>query len=233
MAARPRLVNAILGMARDGGHVPSALSILDIVWTLHDRIMAPDDRFILSKGHGCLALYAVLAEKGVIAAPDLALFGKRNAILGGHPDSRKIPGVYASTGSLGHGLPIAVGAAMARKGRIFCLVGDQECNEGSIWEAALIAAHQGLGNLCVVVDANGSGEDICAMGDIAAKFEAFGWAVDEIDGHGDELAFLDFAPDGRPLCVVARTVKGRGIAAMEADPRAWHRRAPSPDMLAA
>lgn len=237
MEARPRLIRSILDTAARAqeGHVPSALSVLDIVWTLHDVVMNPDDRFIFSKGHGCLALYAVLAEKGTISAVDLASFGNRDSILGGHPDSRKVPGVYASSGSLGHGLPIAVGAAMAKPGRVFCLVGDQECNEGSVWEAALVAAHHRLGNLCVIVDFNKSGEDICRVDPLDYKFAAFGWEAVSVDGHDSEALAraLSFTPGSKPLCIVAHTVKGKGVPAMEADPRAWHRRAPDPSMIAA
>jgi transketolase len=195
------------------GHIPSALSIVDIVSVLYDKILGPDDRFILSKGHGSLALYVVLFTKGMISKEQLITFGKYGSILGGHPDRNKVPGVVASTGSLGHGLPIAVGIALAKKikgepGRVYCLVGDGECNEGSIWEAAMLAVHHKLYNLTVVVDYNHSTDRALYLGDIADKFRAFG-----------------FGGPSSPVADIVNTAKGNGCARM-ADP-AWHHRIPN------
>jgi transketolase len=228
------------------GHIASALSILDLLWVLYDRVLRFDpknpasperDRFILSKGHGSLALYAVLAEKGFFPMTELAQFSTYQSRLGGHPDCNKVPGVEASTGSLGHGLPMAVGVAMGLRirkidRRVFVLVGDGECNEGSIWEAVLLAAHHRLSHLTCLVDYNHSTDRALGMGDIAAKFAAFGWAATTIDGHDAaaiEAALRQRDPQ-RPTAIVAETVKGRGCKQMENNP-AWHHRAPSPEEL--
>lgn len=218
--------------AAQEGHIPSALSILDIVWVLYDRVLKPADRFILSKGHGCLALYAVLAEKGFFPAEELKRFASFGGMLGGHPHC-KVPGIEASTGSLGHGLPIAVGIALGLKiqrnsARVCCLIGDGEANEGSIWEAAALAAHHNLSNLTCIVDANFSSERALKMRDIGEKFEAFGWDTTEIDGHnhGEIFHARRWGPSDRPFCIIANTIKGHGCKPMENNP-AWHRRAPN------
>jgi transketolase len=225
------------------GHIPSALSILDIVWVLYDRVLtytprAPNnpirDRFILSKGHGCLALYAVLAEKGFFSKAWLDRFCVPGFELDGHPDCLKVPGVEATTGSLGHGLPMAVGMALGLKirksnARVFCLIGDQEALEGTTWESAALAAQHRLNNLTVIIDHNHSGDDIVNMGGLGRKFEAFEWHVDDICGHNHH----DIEQAARaqrwtsPNCIVAQTIKGRGVPVMERDPRAWHHRAPT------
>jgi transketolase len=228
------------------GHIPSAFSILELVWTLYDRVLRFDpqnpkcdgrDRFILSKGHGSLALYTVLAEKGFFPVSELNQYCTFHSNLGGHPDHNKVPGVEASTGSLGHGLPFGVGVAMALRirqvdRRVFVLVGDAECNEGSIWEAVLLAAHHGLSNLTCIVDYNHSTDRALGMGNIAAKFSAFGWVATTIDGH-DVVAIENAlrAPDPqRPTVIVAETIKGRGVKEMENNP-AWHHRSPSKQEL--
>lgn len=229
------------------GHIPSALSILDIVWVLYDSILDVDpadpdaatrDRFILSKGHGCLALYAVLAAKGFFPSAALASFGQYDSAFGGHPDCNKLPGVEASTGSLGHGFPIAVGCALGvrirrSQARVFCVIGDGEANEGSVWEAAMLAAHHRLENLVCVVDDNHSTDRVLALGDIGAKFAAFGWEVRRVDGHDHEALRHAFAHggNGEPVAIIAQTVKGFGCAAMENQP-AWHHRAPAEAELA-
>ena len=228
------------------GHIASALSILDLIWVLYDGAMIiksreqeiiHDDRFILSKGHASLALYVVLANKGFITLNELATFCQYDSRLGGHPDCNKIPCVEASTGSLGHGLPIAVGIALGSRiqnirNRIFCLIGDGECNEGTIWESALLAAHHQLSNLCCIVDFNHSTDRALDLGDIAAKFESFGWHVMTIDGH-DHVVIRDalmHIPNKKPLIIIAETIKGYGIKGMENNP-AWHHRIPSDDEL--
>jgi len=235
-------------MAAGEGHIASAFSILDILWVLYDRVLQIDpknpksderDRFVLSKGHGSLALYAVLAEKGFFPASELERFATFDSPLGGHPDCNKVPGVEASTGSLGHGLPMGIGMALGiriRKidRRVIVLVGDAECNEGSIWESALLAAHHQLSNLTCIVDYNHSTDRALLLGDIAAKFVAFGWAATIINGHDHDAIYsaLTRTESDRPTAIVAETVKGFGCRQMENNP-AWHHRAPSQDELPA
>jgi transketolase len=228
------------------GHIPSALSILDLVWVIYDRVMnisggandsTANDRFILSKGHGSLALYAVLAEKSYFSVDYLAQFCKYDAVLGGHPDCNKVPGVEASTGSLGHGLPIALGMALGYRikqsdHRVFCLIGDGEANEGTIWESALLAVEHQLTNLCCIIDYNHSTDRALKLGSLAEKFQSFGWAATEVDGHDHEKiesALRQQSPD-KPLVVIANTTKGKGIASMENNP-AWHHRAPDAEEM--
>jgi transketolase len=223
------------------GHIPSALSILDILWVLYDRVLrispayptaVERDRFVLSKGHASLALYAVLAEKGFFPRQWLDRFGRYDSPLGGHPDSRKVPGVEASTGSLGHGFPIAVGMAMGLRinrnaARVVSLIGDGEANEGAIWEAAALASHHGLSNLCCVVDYNHSTDRALSMGDIGRKFAGFGWSVLEVDGHDREALHRALTVNvDRPVALIAATVKGYGCRPMENEP-AWHHRSPT------
>lgn len=196
------------------GHIPSALSILDIVWELYDKVMTPDDQFILSKGHGVMALYAVLEEKGLL---------EWNSKLMGHP--KRGGAILASTGSLGHGLPIAVGLAMAKKikgepGRVFCIIGDGECNEGTIWESALVASHQKLDNLVVIVDQNGSSERALSVGNLCEKFRAFDWLSSIFDGHGNFIAPI--VGYEMPHALIAHTTKGNGIPELQSPE--WHNR---------
>jgi len=211
-----KLRRRILDVAyRDGmGHIPSALSILDIIWTLYDKVMTKDDQFILSKGHGVMALYAVLEEKGLL---------DWSTKLMGHP--KRGGAILASTGSLGHGLPMAVGLALAKKiknehGRVFCLIGDGECNEGTTWESAMIAAHHKLDNLVVIVDQNKSSERALSTGNLVNKFEAFGWYAHEQSG-GFYFPY-PIITNGIPQVVVANTIKGNGVPFMQ-DP-SWHNR---------
>lgn len=217
-----KLRNRILEVAyRDEmGHIPSALSILDIVWVLYDKVMTKNDQFILSKGHGCMALYAVLEEKGLFDWSTKAQ---------GHPKRGRA--ILASTGSLGHGLPMAVGLAMAKKikgepGRVFCLVGDGECNEGTTWESAMVAAHHGLDNLTIIVDNNMSSERALPIGDIHNKFWSFG--VDTnftlLDGHQHSAIEVinTFGENKKPHAVIFKTTKGNGIHFIQ-EP-SWHNR---------
>lgn len=230
-------------------HVGACLSMADLLAVLYGRTLrvrphAPDwpgrDRFILSKGHGCAGLYATLAERGFFPLSWLDEFGADGSRLIGHVSHVGVPGVEVSTGSLGHGLPIACGMALSlRRGnvnaRVFALMSDGECDEGSVWEAALFAAHHGLDNLVVVVDYNkiqslGRVEDILALEPFTEKWRAFGWAAAAIDGHdvgaiNDALGAVPLEP-GRPTCVVAHTVKGRGVSFME-NTVLWHYRAPA------
>ncbi|MFZ4776056.1 MAG: transketolase [Terrimicrobiaceae bacterium] len=229
-------------VAAGEGHIASAFSILDILWVLYGvlRIDPADprnegrDRFILSKGHGSLALYAVLAKKGFFPIAQLEHFGEFNSPLGGHPDCNKVPGVEASTGSLGHGFPMAVGMALGLRikkssMRIYCLIGDGEANEGSVWEAAMLANHHKLGNLTCILDYNHSGDRALCLGDLRQKFTAFGWESCEIDGHDHHqiLMALNVTGGEAPRMIIANTIKGKGCQEMENNP-AWHHKAPSP-----
>ncbi len=231
-----------------GGHTPTSLSMVDILVALYYKILKIDpkdpkavdrDRFILSKGHAGVALYAVLADLGFFDKRHLETFGKKGTILGGHPDMHKVPGVEASTGALGHGFPFAVGMALAAKldkklYRVFSIIGDGECQEGSIWEAALFAPQHHLDNLVCIIDHNkfqamGRLETIVPLAPLADKWRAFGWAVKEVDGHNiDELVTLFQSiplEKGKPSLVVAHTTKGKGISFME-NVAIWHYRMP-------
>lgn len=204
----------------DEKHSSASHSTLDVLWVLYDRVLHYDprdphseqrDRFILSKGHGPQAFYAILADKGFFPASELSTFRHWESRLGGHPDRNQVPGVEASTGSLGHGLPMAIGMAMGLrlKGsdrRVFVLVGDGECNEGSVWEAALLAGHQQLGNLtCIVINNHSSTPH---LGDIATKFAAFGWNARTINGRNHEQIYtaLTSLDEIRPTAIVAEII---------------------------
>jgi transketolase len=244
IALRRRIVDALEGGRR--GHIGASLSLVEVLRVLYDDVLRyradepgwPErDRFILSKGHGCLTLYALLAEKGFFDAAALAAQCTPGALLGGHPDTH-VPGVEAATGALGHGLAIGVGMALAarlahRASRTFVVMGDGEINEGSVWEAALIAAKHGLASLTAIVDYNklqsyGAVADVLPLEPLADKWRAFGFAVREVDGHDVAalralFAELPFAA-GKPNLVIAHTVKGRGVAEAEGNP-AWHHKA--------
>jgi transketolase len=222
------------------GHIGSALSVADIVAALFDGVLdgavaAPDrDRFVLGKGHAVLAVYAALALGGVLPTADLDTYCADGTLLGVHPD-RTLPGIDFSTGSLGFGLPVGVGAALAARlqgsdRRVFVLVSDAECNEGSVWEAAMFAAHHRLGRLTVVVDVNGQQalgktDDVLSLTPLAQRWAAFGWQTVEIDGHDDTAlrGALGARHDGvgRPRVIVARTVFGKGVSYMEGELK-WH-----------
>jgi transketolase len=212
------------------GHVPSALSIIEPILAVFeewDVFPGGRDSFVLSKGHGSLALYAVLEDFNLIESGQLERVGRAGSLLGGHPDSTKIPGVIASTGSLGHGLPMGVGLAYSKKnfeagGRVFVLIGDGECNEGSIWEAGLLASTHGLSNLTVWVDFNHSGDRAIQLEPLAAKWEAFGFEVIEIDGHDYPKVLTSVSTsNSRPTAIIGHTVKGKGVQFMENSPQ-WH-----------
>jgi transketolase len=212
------------------GHIPSALSILDIIYVIYNEHISRQNkinRFVLSKGHGSLALYAALAEFGFISKNEILNFGKFNSILGGHPDRTKINGVDASTGSLGHGLPIALGMAWARKlsgqpGKIFTIIGDGEANEGTVWESALLASHHKLNNLTCILDFNHSTDRALEITPIADKFIAFGWSVFTINGHDHKEISKTLAISANcPVLIIAETIKGYGIPEMENNP-GWH-----------
>ncbi len=255
--ARRMRIDIVRMIAEAGsGHPGGSLSCADILTALHfggvmeHRPSEPDweerDRFILAKGHAAPALYAALALAGYFPEDELMTLRKLGSRLQGHPDSNQVPGVEVSTGSLGQGLSIAAGAAAGLKldGKpqcVFALLGDGECQEGQVWEAAMFAAHRNLDNLVAIVDRNGlqidgSTEDVCAPGDLAAKFEAFGWDAREVDGHDigalvEALSAAKAQRDGKPHAFIARTVKGRGVSFMEGQ-AGWHGKAPNADQLA-
>lgn len=248
-----RRILQIVRQARRG-HIGSAFSIVEILRVLYDSVLrfradeprwADRDRFVLSKGHGCLALYVMLAEKGFIQETELARFCQLDSRLGGHPETH-CPGVEHSTGSLGHGLPFGLGVALAAKMdrlsfRTFVLVGDGECDEGSVWEAALSAAKHSLGNLTVLVDYNhmqsyGRTHDILELEPFCDKWRAFGFDVHEVDGH--DVSAIErvlsglFEGAARPHAVICQTVKGKGVDFIENN-AAWHHKTSIDDALMA
>jgi transketolase len=249
---RRLVVRALEGGGR--GHVGSSLSLIEIMRVLYDDILVyrpnqPDwsdrDRSILSKGHGCLALYVILADKGFFPLEELDRFCRRTSILGGHPEAGKVPGVEASTGALGHGLPIGVGRAIAvrhqkRQSRVFVTMGDGEIDEGSVWEAALSASKHRLSNLTALIDYNkiqsaGRTSEILNLEPLADKWRCFGFAVTEVDGH-DLNALrqtLRSVPldTGQPTAIICHTVKGKGIPFAEDDPEWHHKSSIKPDVI--
>jgi transketolase len=252
-ALRKMCVDAIGGAGR--GHLPSALSLIEVLRVLYDDVMrfraaepmwAERDRCILSKGHGCVGLYALLADKGYFSPDHLKTYCSEESMLGGHPERGKIPGVEASTGALGHGLNIGIGMALAarmqkRDSRVFVITGDGEINEGSVWEGAMAASKHGLDNLCVIVDRNklqsyGRTVEVQDLEPLTDKWKAFGFAVADVDGH-DVTALrgvLGALPltRGKPTCVIAHTVKGKGIAHIEHNADWHHKSKVSADELA-
>ena len=239
---RELVIDAIEGGGR--GHLGPALSILEIVRVLYEKVLVNDslepnlenrDRFILSKGHGVLAHYVVLADNGYFPISDLVSFCTFNSILPGHPESGAVPGIEFSTGSLGHGFPVAVGIAMAARmmkkdWRTYVLIGDGEMAEGSIWEAALHASKHKLGNLCVIMDynkmqASGQVNEVLPLEPIIDKWNSFGFETIEVNGHSiNSLSdILDFKSNvkGKPKFILAHTVKGKGIRIAE-NSSEWH-----------
>jgi transketolase len=231
-------------------HLGSCLSCVDILVAAYFAVLRLDpnapqddrrDRFILSKGHAAPALFQVLAERGFYPLSRLDSYGEDGSVFAEHPPApRFLPGIEAATGSLGHGLPIGVGMALAGRikkasYRVYALLSDGECNEGTVWEAALMASARGLDRLAVVIDYNkwqatGRSDEIMALRPLADKWRAFGWSTCEVDGH-DLAAItrrLSEVPDGsgRPVAIVAHTVKGRGVSFME-DDNNWHYRIPT------
>jgi transketolase len=237
----------------DASHVGSALSVVDILAVLYSEVAKFDPRqpdhperdyIIVSKGHAAAGLYAVLAHAGFFPVSLLDTYCSNGGYLGGHVTAGAVAGVEFSTGSLGHGLPFGVGLAMARKrrklpGRTFVIISDGECDEGTTWESALLAAHHQLGSLVVVVDRNrlqslASTEATLRLEPLADKWTAFGWRVVSCDGHDHEalaLAMgLKLEPE-QPTIVICETIKGRGVPFME-DQVVWHYRSPSAKDLA-
>lgn len=252
---RARLLRAriIENSSRTGTpHLGSCLSCVDILTALYFKVLnldtgnprAPDrDRFILSKGHGAPALFQTLAMRGFYPEAWLEDYGKDGGIFAEHPPTPDhLAGIEAATGSLGHGLPLGLGMALSariqqRKYNVFVVLGDGECNEGSIWEAAMLASAQKVSNLCVIVDFNkwqatGRSEEVLALNPLVDKWRAFGWDSIEIDGH-DMAGVIDAlsnfpSASGRPTAIVAHTVKGKGVSFMENDNN-WHYRIPTPE----
>lgn len=233
-------------------HIGGCLSVADILAVLYGGVLQfnpaqPDwfarDRFILSKGHAAAAIYAVLAEVGFFPIEWLDSYYQDDSPLAGHA-TRGVPGIEVSTGSLGHGLSIGCGMALAgkhssQKYRVFTLLSDGECDEGSTWEAALFAPHHHLDNLVAIIDYNkiqsfGTVKEVLDLEPLAEKWRAFGWAVKEIDGHDyaqieSVLVHIPFQQK-RPSCIVAHTVKGKGVSFME-NQLAWHYKAPDDEQL--
>jgi len=248
LAKKIRVQTARMIHRAKSSHLGSAYSMADLLAVLYGRILRIDpknpegaerDRFVLSKGHACAALYAVLAERGFFPKEWLEDFYQDGAKLAGHATHVGVPGVEVSTGSLGHGLPIACGMALTGKRdgrgyRVFAMLSDGECDEGSTWEAAMFAGHHRLDNLIAIVDYNkiqslGKVKDVLDLEPFAEKWSAFGWGVREIDGHDlvqieETLENLP-AVANKPTCVVAHTVKGKGVSFME-NKVLWHYRSP-------
>jgi transketolase len=275
-ATAARIRARVVGMSHDAEapHLGSALSCVDILVATYFYSMRIDpgnvhsplrDRLIFSKGHAAAALYATLAERGFIATDLLETYGKDESQLAQQPAPWCVPGVEAATGSLGHGLPMGVGHAIAsriqrQQYRVFVVMSDGECNEGSVWEAAMLAPAQRLNHLCVIIDYNrwqatGRSDEVMSLHPLGRKWEAFGWNAIEVDGHNHEqlidalnrVPFPDI-PEGRslvqsmpssavdandrPLAIIAHTIKGKGVSFME-DDNNWHYRIPTAGEVAA
>jgi transketolase len=239
---RKLAVRALEGGER--GHIGSSMSLIEIMRVLYDDVLRyrpaepgwrDRDRMILSKGHGCIALYVLLADKGFFPLDTLDTFCRRDSILGGHPEAGKVPGVEASTGALGHGLSIGLGMALGvrlqkRDSRVIVVLGDGEIDEGSVWEAAMCAGKHRLSNLTAVIDYNkvqsaGPTREIQDLEPLVDKWRAFNFATVEVDGHDVEALRAVFLRlplvQDRPTAVICHTVKGKGIAFAENDAN-WH-----------
>jgi transketolase len=234
-------------ISRSGeGHIPSAFSIVDILISLYSTVPSlglpnSDNKFVLSKGHGCAALYVVLASKGILSWIDIENYGKNGSKLGGHPDRSKQSGVEANSGSLGHGFPFAVGLSLGDKlqglhnKKTYVLLGDGECQEGTTWEAASIATNQNLTNLVAVIDWNGSASQLQPKEYLEEKWNAFGWKTIQVDGHdltelNSLFATLQLGQAEKPVVVIARTTKGKGVSFIEGH-GPWHHRIPNAQEL--
>lgn len=238
----------LTALSASNAHLASAYSIVELLYVLYEKkILKYDsnnplddkrDIFILSKGHGSLALYVILERCGFFDKKTLRSFAKPGSILGGEPTIPNISGIEATTGSLGHGLGIAIGMALSKKldglnEKIYCLVGDGELEEGSMWEGIMFASHYKLDNLVLILDNNklqkmGKVEEVMGINNWALKFQSFGWNTKEIDGHNIneiEKSYQELAKD-KPTVIIANTIKGKGVSFMEADPR-WHWRLPN------
>lgn len=258
-AIATRIRRNIITSVRDAksGHPGTSLSATDLLTALYFGHMRHDpqnprwegrDRFVMSKGHGSPGLYGTLAEAGYLERSELSTFRAINSRLQGHPDMHKLPGVETSTGSLGHGLSYALGMALALRldasdARVYALLGDGECQEGQVWEAAMAASHHKAGNLTAIVDRNGlqidgATEDVMSLEPFADKWRAFGWRVVLIDGHDfpQILSALTESREqpvlGQPTLILAKTVKGKGVSFMENQVK-WHGTAPNAEQAEA
>ncbi|TCL71330.1 transketolase [Rhizobium sp. BK251] len=237
--------------AAGAGHIGGDLSVTDILVTAVFGVLNADpehadapgrDRLILSKGHCAAALYSTLALRGYFPVDDLKSFMQPLSALNGHPNRRKVRGVEANTGPLGHGLPIGVGSAVASKlsrknWQVFVVLGDGELQEGSNWEAAMTAGHRKLDNLVAIVDRNrlqqgARTEDTASLEPLAEKWASFGWSVAQIDGNDTSALLKTFTQprDGKPLAVIANTIKGKGVSFIE-DRVEWHHKVPSKEQV--
>jgi len=235
----------IVNIIRDAkeGHIPSSFSIVDILDYMYGNVLKIDpkkpedknrDYFILSKGHAAAALFVVLNKYGFLSDYELNSYGQYKSILGGHPDSTKVPGVEASTGSLGHGFPTAVGIAFGLKikkmnNKVYTLVGDGECHEGTIWEAANISSNLKLNNLKVIIDRNQSAQQLMPIENMEKKWEAFGWNTIVFDGHNKlsiKAAFNLNHENQKPTALIANTTKGKGVSFLEGH-GIWHHKIPN------
>jgi transketolase len=254
LAAAIRLRSLEMTCRGNASHIGSGLSIADLLAVLYSGVLRIDptdpdrpdrDRLLVSKGHAAAAVYAVLGLRGFFPETWLDRYHQDGQPLGGHVTAQGIPGVEHSTGSLGHGLPVGLGMALASQRfgppyRVFVILSDGECDEGSVWEAALLAAHHGVDRLVVIVDFNklqslDTVERTVRLEPLAEKWRAFGWETVEVDGHdhGTLTKVLSAAPlrPGRPTCLVAHTIKGKGVPEME-NRIEWHYRSPSTDQVA-
>jgi transketolase len=214
------------------GHIGSSLSILDILFVIYEKFIPnKDTKFILSKGHASLGLYCVMEHFGLLKE-DLENFCKFDSLLGGHP-TIALEGVECSTGSLGHGMPFALGIALSKKikhqtGKVITLIGDGEANEGTIWETALLASHHKLNNFYCILDYNHSTDRAVDISNIKDKFNSFGWHCIEIDGHSQNDIYnaISYNHSQKPIFILANTIKGKGCKTMENNPE-WHHKYPS------
>ena len=244
-ALRKLIVRSLIGGGK--GHMGAAMSLVEILRVLYDDMINFDpknpllserDRVVLSKGHGCLALYAILVDKGFFLASELDTTSQVDSILGGHPEHAHVPGVEASTGALGHGFPISVGMALAakikkQKHKVYTIVGDGEINEGSVWEAALSASKHNLSNLKVLVDYNKIQsydfvKDVSKLEPIVDKWKSFGFDVSEVNGHDikelkKNLELFVNKANSKPSVTICHTIKGKGFYFAENNPE-WHYR---------
>lgn len=242
---------SVLEMIHKSGasHIASTFSIVDIIAVLYEDILRYNskdpnfekrDRFILSKGHAGSSIYAVLAEKGFLSKENLNTYYQNGSRLSGHISHKDVPGVEVSTGSLGHGAGIAAGIALALKlklnqSKVYTLIGDGECNEGAIWELAMFCAHHKLDNFVLIIDQNkfqalGKTKEILDISDLEKRFTSFGWDVLEVDGHNHKDLKNSFHTHRheKPLCIIADTIKGKGVSFMENN-LLWHYRDPQDD----
>lgn len=230
-----KLIKRILNICHKSkeGHLGSSLSILDILYVLYDKIVDENNKFILSKGHASLGLFAILEHFNILEE-NLDNFCQFDSLLGGHP-SNKVKSIECSTGSLGHGMPFALGIALykkivSEKGKVITIIGDGEANEGTIWETALLATHHKINNFYCIMDYNHSTDRALDISNITDKFSSFGWHCIEIDGHSHDDIYdaICFEHSEKPIFILANTIKGKGCKIMENNPE-WHHKFPNDD----